>query len=351
MVIRGLFSSPDRRCLLARWLFLCCGLLVLLIAIGGATRLTHSGLSIPSWRPLTGALPPIGAGAWERAFAEYRETPEYRIVRRGMTPPEFRGIYLWEYVHRLVARLLGLAFVVPLGYFAWRGWIPHGAGRSLASILGLGLLQGGVGWWMVASGLVSEPRVSHHRLAIHLGLALVLLGAMLRTGVSLIVPARPRPTRAPARWFAWAIAGAVFLQAIAGALMAGSRAGLLFPTFPLMAGELVPARLFALRPWPRSLVDDLVTIHFVHRWLGMAIAACSVAALLANRTRPADRPARRWSAAVALLAATTAGFGVVTVASGVALLPAAGHQTIAVALFGAAIVTAHLGSGGLRSPH
>ena len=332
--------GADRRAV-ARWLFVCCGLLALLIGVGGITRLTRSGLSIPNWRPVTGILPPLGAAAWEEAFAEYRETPEYRIVHHGMTLSEYRRIFAWEYLHRLLARLLGVAFAVPLAIFAWRRRLPRGFGRRLVAILALGALQGVAGWWMVASGLVDEPRVSPLRLTVHLGLALLLFAAMLDAALEL---ARPRPAaarRGVASSFAGALVVAVFVQALAGALMAGSRAGYLFPTFPEMAGELVPSRLFAVDPWPASLWRDLVTIHFVHRWSGIAVAALAFAGLAAAFVRPADRALRRLSSAVAALAATTATLGVVTVSSGVAILPAVVHQLLAVALLAAAIITRH----------
>lgn len=330
----------DRRAV-ARCLLVCCALLALLVGVGGITRLTRSGLSIPEWRPVTGILPPIGERAWEEAFAAYRETPEYRIVHHGMTLDGYRRIFLWEYLHRLLARILGVAFAVPLAFFAWRRRLPRGFGRRLVAILALGLIQGVAGWWMVASGLVDEPRVSHLRLTVHLGLALLLFVAMLAAALEI---ARPRPTmarRGGATALANALVVVVFLQALAGALMAGSRAGYLFPNFPEMAGELVPSRLFAVEPWPASLWRDLVTIHFVHRWSGIAIAALALAGVAAALARPATRGMRRTVLAVAVLAVTTAALGVVTVLSGVAIVPAVVHQLLAVALLGAAIVARH----------
>ncbi len=337
-------NSPDRardRQAVARWLLVCCGLLALLIGVGGVTRLTRSGLSIPSWRPVTGILPPIGERAWEAAFAEYRETPEYRIVHHGMTLDGYRRIFLWEYLHRLLARLLGVTFAVPLAIFAWRRRLPSGSGRRLLAMLALGALQGVAGWWMVASGLVDEPRVSHLRLTVHLGLALLLFAAMLDAALDLL---QPRPALArPTLVTHWAgtLVGAVFLQALAGALMAGSRAGYLFSTFPLMAGELVPSRLFDVDPWPASLWRDLVTIHFVHRWSGIAIAALALGGAMAVFARPIARPLRRALSAVAALAAITALVGIVTVISGVSIFAAIVHQLLAVALLGAAIAARH----------
>jgi cytochrome c oxidase assembly protein subunit 15 len=332
----------------ARWLLACCALLALLVGVGGVTRLTRSGLSIPEWRPVTGILPPIGEHAWEEAFAAYRETPEYRIVHHGMTLDGYRRIFLWEYLHRLLARLLGVAFALPLAYFAWRRRLPRGFGRPLVAILALGLLQGVAGWWMVASGLVDEPRVSHLRLTVHLGLALLLFAAMLQAALELRSP-RPTPVRrGVARSLAGALVVAVFLQALAGALMAGSRAGYLYPTFPRMAGELVPSRLFAADPWPASLWRDLVTIHFVHRWSGIAIALLAAAGLATAFAVPSFRTLREAASAVAVLAAATAGLGIVTVLSGIAIVPAIVHQLLAVALLAAAIVARHRAAGVAR---
>ncbi|MBP9144721.1 MAG: COX15/CtaA family protein [Thermoanaerobaculia bacterium] len=333
----------DRRAV-AGWLFACCAVLALLVGVGGITRLTRSGLSIPNWRPVTGILPPIGEAAWKQAFAEYRETPEYRIVNPAMTLDEFRGIFAWEYVHRLLARLLGLIFAVPLAVFAWRRRLPPSAGGPLVAVLAAMALQGAMGWFLVRSGLVAEPRVSPLRLAAHLGLAFLIFGAMLWLALGIGRPRLPRSARrgSLAKWLAGAIVAAVFAQVLGGALMAGTHAGYLFPTFPRMAGELIPARLFALDPWPRSLVDDLVTIHFVHRGCGVAIAVLALGQLAASFARPASRPRHRAALAVAGAALATAGLGITTVLSGVSTVPAAAHQLSALLLFACTIVSLHV---------
>lgn len=342
----------DRRAV-AGWLFACCAVLALLVGVGGITRLTSSGLSIPNWRPVTGILPPIGEVAWERAFAEYRETPEFRIVNAAMTLDEFRGIFAWEYVHRLLARLFGLMFAAPLAIFAWRRRLPPGAGGPLVAVLAAVALQGAMGWFLVRSGLVAEPRVSPLRLAAHLGLAFLIFGAMLWLALGI---GRPRLSRSArpgglANRFAGALVVVIFAQVLGGALMAGTHAGYLFPTFPRMAGELIPARLFALDPWPRSLVDDLVTIHFVHRGCGVAIAVLALAQLAASFARPARRRRRRAALAVAGAALATAGLGITTVLSGVATVPAAAHQLSALLLFACAIVSLHVAVEGGSETH
>ena len=222
----------DRRAV-AGWLFACCAVLALLVGVGGITRLTSSGLSIPNWRPVTGILPPIGEVAWERAFAEYRETPEFRIVNAAMTLDEFRGIFAWEYVHRLLARLFGLMFAAPLAIFAWRRRLPPGAGGPLVAVLAAVALQGAMGWFLVRSGLVAEPRVSPLRLAAHLGLAFLIFGAMLWLALGI---GRPRLSRSArpgglANRFAGALVVVIFAQVLGGALMAGTHAGYLFRPF------------------------------------------------------------------------------------------------------------------------
>ena len=310
----------DRR-VVAGWLFACCAVLALLVSVGGITRLTKSGLSIPNWRPVTGVLPPIGEAAWQEAFAEYRETPEYRIVNHAMTIDDFRGIFAWEYVHRLLARLLGVVFAVPLVIFTCRRSLPRATRGPLVVVLATMVLQGAMGWLLVRSGLVAEPRVSHLRLAAHLGLAFLIFGALLWLGLGIARPRLAAAARRPSltSWLAGGIVAAVFVQVLGGALMAGTHAGYLFPTFPRMAGELLPARLFALTPWPRSLLYDLVTIHFVHRVSGVAVAGTALMA---------------------------AGLGITTVLTGVATLPAAAHQSSALLLFGCAIVSLHVATGG-----
>ena len=175
---------------LSNWLFFVAGLVFLMVVVGGITRLTESGLSITRWEPITGALPPIGDDSWQSAFDAYRQSPQYQQINSGMTLSEFKDIYFWEYVHRLLGRLIGLAFAVPLLFFAWRRAIPAGYGWRLVGLLALGGLQGAVGWWMVESGLVDRPDVSHIRLAVHLLLAFLILGALVWVALDLRALAR-----------------------------------------------------------------------------------------------------------------------------------------------------------------
>src|SRR4051812_4496999 len=185
---------------ISNWLLLVALMVLAMVVVGGITRLTESGLSIVRWEPLSGAIPPLGDSAWAAEFAAYKSSPQYQLVNNGMSLADFKSIYFWEYVHRLLGRVIGLAFALPLAWFAWKRAIPSGYGWKLAGILGLGALQGAIGWWMVASGLVDRPDVSHIRLAVHLLMALTIFAVMLWVALDLLALARggeARPARMP----------------------------------------------------------------------------------------------------------------------------------------------------------
>ncbi len=227
----------------AAWLLACCALVFAIVVVGGVTRLTHSGLSITEWQPIVGTLPPLSDADWDAAFSKYRQTPEYLQVNKGMTLPEFQRIFWWEYFHRLLGRLIGFAFLVPFLWFLARRTIPPGHGVRLAVIFALGAAQGALGWYMVESGLVDDPRVSQFRLTAHLGLAFLIFAAMFWTALSLLAPPRTRTqVAAPsARFCPSRVPLAVFVQVLSGGMVAGIRAGLAYNTFPLMNGAWVPA--------------------------------------------------------------------------------------------------------------
>jgi cytochrome c oxidase assembly protein subunit 15 len=258
---------------LAYWLLACCALVFIMVVVGGVTRLTRSGLSIVEWAPVMGTLPPLTHSDWEQAFTAYRATPEYIKVNRGMSLDEFKGIFWWEYIHRLLGRVIGLAFLVPLVWFAVRRRIERSLVPRLVGIFLLGGLQGAIGWWMVKSGLVDEPRVSHVRLAVHLGMAFLIFAAMWWTALGLLAPAAPSQVgqaRTRLAWYAAVIATLVFVMVLSGALVAGTRAGYAYNTFPLMDGHVVPPGLLALSPWWDNVFHNLTTVQFNHRaiaWL------------------------------------------------------------------------------------
>lgn len=259
-------TGSERR--IAAWLLVCCAILFSLIVLGGVTRLTGSGLSITDWRPVTGVLPPFTEQAWLAEFERYRASPEYQQVNRGMSMADFKVIYGYEYAHRLLARMLGLVFAVPLLWFWLRGRIPPRLRWPLLGLLGLGMLQGYMGWFMVASGLVDIPRVSPYRLAAHLSLALIIYGVMFWLALGLL-----RPRRAPApeaiRRGLQPLLLVVAVTILSGAFVAGLKAGFVYNTFPLMAGQWVPDGLLHLEPAWRNWFENPATVQFTHRLLGM----------------------------------------------------------------------------------
>ena len=320
------------------WLFACAALVYAVLIVGGVTRLTHSGLSIAEWQPLVGALPPWSDHAWAAVFEKYRATPEYRLVTSGITLAEFKHIFWWEYAHRLLARLAGFAFLLPLLWFVWSGKLSGRLFRRLAILFVLGSLQGALGWFMVASGLVDSPRVSPIRLAGHLALALLIIGAMLWTAWDLrVAPEQPR--RVPV--LAGATVVVVYLMAIAGALVAGTKAGFAYNTFPLMDGALVPEGLLHLSPWYLNFVDNIAAVQFTHRSIGWTLIALVPALwwwIRKSVPAPTARIESNWMLAALVL---QVGLGISTLLSVVALPLAAMHQAGAVALFAATLWTAH----------
>jgi cytochrome c oxidase assembly protein subunit 15 len=335
--------------IVAVWLFVCCALVFSLIVVGGVTRLTHSGLSITEWQPIVGTLPPLSDSQWTEAFAKYQTTPEYRQVNRGMSIDAFKGIFWWEYFHRLLGRLVGLAFIAPLLWFVARRKLPSvpGLAAKLFGIFLLGALQGALGWYMVQSGLVDDPRVSQLRLTAHLGLALLIFAAMLWTALTLLRPALVANGSAEDRMRplfrgAVALATLVFVMALSGGLVAGIRAGFAYNTFPLMNGYVVPPEIMLIRPWYLNFVDNMATVQFDHRLLAWTLLALVPIWWWRVRATPAI-PARARSAAHLLLAMLLiqVALGISTLLLVVPLPLAALHQAGAVLLFAAALNATH----------
>jgi len=323
---------------IAKWLFCVAGLVFVMIVVGGITRLTESGLSITRWEPLTGAVPPLNEADWQAAFDLYRDSPQYQQINRGMTLEDFKFIYFWEYVHRLLGRVIGVAFAVPLIWFAVKQAIPRGYGWKLVALLALGGLQGAIGWWMVASGLVDRPEVSHIRLAVHLLTAFLIFGALIWVALDLRTLARS-PVARPAKMSVaaiWALA-LLAVQMLFGAYVAGLEAGYAFNTWPLMGEELYPEAAPWLEPWTRNFVDNPITVQFVHRWLAFVAAAAIV--LVAWRAWRAGHQ----GAALALLGAVAVQIvlGIATILSGVELWIGVAHQGMAAVLLAALLAAAH----------
>jgi len=260
-----MISNPmtfrDRR-VVAIWLLICAAVVFAIVVVGGITRLTRSGLSIVEWQPLIGALPPLSEADWQALFAKYRETPEYQQVNFTMQLDGFKRIFWWEYAHRLLGRLAGLVFLLPFVYFVIRKKIDQPLALKLAGVFLLGALQGALGWWMVKSGLVDDPRVSQFRLTAHLGLALLIFSFQLWIAFDLLAERKSRS--------ATTIPFLVILMALSGGMVAGLRAGSAYNTFPLMNGHLVPPEILMMEPWWRNFGYNMATVQFVHRgffWL------------------------------------------------------------------------------------
>jgi cytochrome c oxidase assembly protein subunit 15 len=328
----------------AWWLFICCALLFAMVVIGGVTRLTHSGLSITEWQPIVGTLPPLAEADWTAAFTKYQATPEYRLVNRGMTLEAFKRIFWWEYFHRLLGRAIGVAFLLPLLWFAARRMIPAGLAPRLLGIFLLGALQGAIGWYMVQSGLVDDPRVSQLRLTAHLGLAFAIFGAMFWTALSLLdadAPVRRARAAPPAR-FANALVGVVFLMVLSGGLVAGIRAGFAYNTFPLMNGQLVPPEIFMIDPWYKNFWSNMATVQFDHRLIALALALLVPLFWWRVIASPETQPRARLAAHLLLaMLALQVALGISTLLLVVPLPLAAAHQAGALLLFAAALNAAH----------
>jgi len=387
--VDGAAADAEKRGLgaIAAWLVLCCTLVLLMVVVGGVTRLTLSGLSITEWKPVVGILPPFSAADWATEFAKYKQIPEYRLVNYAMTLDEFKTIYFWEYLHRLLGRVVGIVYAVPFVWFLVQQRLPRSLVLPLAGILLLGFAQGALGWYMVESGLADRIEVSQYRLVAHLALALAIYAAILWVALGLrkrpspplrgeregpvakqregelgAVPPRPgppHPTLSPWpaggegykaaafpfgkgwRRAAEAVISLVALTIASGGFVAGTRAGLTYNTFPLMDGRLVPAGYGQLKPFFLNWFENVAAIQFDHRLLALATAILVVLVWAAGLRVALPRPCRL--ALHGLLAAVVlqVGLGIATLLLVVPIPLAAAHQTAAVLLLTAAIVLRH----------
>lgn len=342
-------AAPGRRAV-AAWLLVCCALVFAMVVVGGVTRLTHSGLSIVEWQPIVGTLPPLGDAAWQETFEKYKLTPEYRQVNHAMSLAEFKGIFWWEYFHRLLGRLIGLVFFVPLAWFWVRGRLDRPLAWKLAAIFVLGGLQGAMGWYMVMSGLVDDPRVSQFRLTAHLAIAVLIFATMLWVAMDLLAPRTAaslfagQATRSKAngvRRLGWWITGVVGYMIVTGGFVAGIRAGKAYNTFPLMQGHVVPPEIFMIEPWWQNFFYNMATVQFDHRLGAWALAF--LVPWLWLRVRKAAVSPRGRLAANLLLAAVIVqiALGITTLLLAVPVALGAAHQGGAVVLLAAALYTNH----------
>jgi len=334
-------SASERR--IVAWLLACCALIFLMVVVGGVTRLTHSGLSMTEWQPLIGAVPPLNDGQWNDVFERYRQTPEYLKVNRGMTLAEFKGIFWWEYFHRLLGRSIGAAFLLPLLYFLARRKIDASLGRKFALIFVLGGLQGGLGWYMVQSGLIDDPHVSPYRLTAHLGLAFLIYAAILASALQLRAPVQAeRDARfRRLRLFAAALASLIFVMALSGGMVAGTRAGFVYNTFPLMDGHWVPVGVLAIQPWYLNFLENIPTIQFDHRLIALLLALLVPTLWFSIRRLCPSARVRFFSTLLLGALVLQISLGIATLVQGVPVALAASHQAGALLLFTAALLLHH----------
>ena len=321
------------------WLIAVAALIAVMVLVGGATRLTESGLSIVEWKPVTGTLPPLNEAQWAQAFEGYKTIPQYRELNAGMSLSEFKTIFWWEWSHRLLGRVIGAVYLLPFLFFLWRGALSSELKRRLWLIFALGALQGAVGWWMVASGLSQRTEVSQYRLATHLVLALVIFAAIVWTLRRLT--ARPHAAAPPRlKITGVALLGLTFLQLYFGALVAGLRAGRVYNTWPEIDGAFIPsaARLFFEEPWWRNLFDNTLTVQFEHRMTAYALLA--LALLHAIDTVRSRAGAAVIGGAWWLVAAITlqAVLGILTLLHQVPIDLALAHQAVAIVVLTLAVL-------------
>jgi len=331
---------------LEAWLWLLAVLVLLMVSVGGATRLTGSGLSITEWQPIVGVIPPLSDADWQAAFALYKQIPQYVQVNQGMTLGEFKAIFWWEWSHRLLGRLIGIVLAVPLAWFWWKGAITKRLGRQLLGLFALGGLQGIVGWYMVTSGLSERVSVSQYRLAAHLGLAILILGSLVWIALGL------RRTSAQSSSFSERAHGSrrrgavylvalIFAQILLGAFVAGLKAGFAYNTWPLMEGRLVPDHLLVLSPWVANLFENIPMVQFNHRLMAyvVLVAAGWHAWRLQRTTRDGRVTGSAWALCGTLLA--QAALGIWTLLAVVPLPLGIAHQAGAALVFCVAVWHLH----------
>jgi cytochrome c oxidase assembly protein subunit 15 len=331
-------TMPPRQArALTLWLGALAALIVAMILVGGATRLTDSGLSITEWQPVVGVIPPLSEPDWHEAFSAYKTIPEYTELKRGMSLEEFKTIYWWEWAHRFLGRLIGIAFFVPFVLFWIAGYIPARLLPRLVALFFLGGLQGALGWYMVMSGLSERTDVSQYRLGAHFGLALTILGYTLwllfSVGGARGAAARPRGSV----WVASLVLGLIFVQMLAGALVAGLDAGMGYNSWPLINGAFVPAGLTEASPWYLNLFENPLAVQFNHRMLGYAVVLAALGQSLWLALKGAPPPLLGSALTLALLAVLQAALGVWTLLLAVPIFLGLAHQAGAIAVFAVAL--------------
>jgi len=332
--------GQSRQAYVAIWLWSVAALVFAMVIVGGATRLTESGLSITEWKPISGVIPPLSAEAWQAEFEKYKEIPQYKQLFPDMRLADFKFIFFWEWSHRLLGRLIGIVLAFPLVFFWWKRWLPPGFKLKLLALLGLGGFQGFIGWWMVSSGLAGRVEVAQERLATHLVLASITFALLVWFASSLRAGPLEKPGAPVLRRLAATMIGVVLLQIGLGGLVAGLRAGLTYNTWPLMDGHFIPPLrdLAPLSPVWANLLDNVTMVQFQHRMVAYGLLALALVQLVATLlSAPQSRVAlRAWIFAGLVVA--QASLGVLTLVLVVPLPIALLHQAFAMLVLGMAVI-------------
>ncbi|MGB0449160.1 MAG: COX15/CtaA family protein [Porticoccaceae bacterium] len=324
---------------IAYWLLICAAVIFGMILLGGVTRLTNSGLSMVDWKPLMGIIPPLSEADWQAMFLKYQQFPEYQKINIGMSLEEFKPIFMYEYLHRVLGRFIGVIFILPFLFFLFTKRIKTGLTLKLVIMLIGGGCQGLLGWYMVKSGLVDNPHVSQYRLTAHLGAAVLIYSFILWTAFSLISPKSDQPVEM--KKFSYLLSGLIFLMILSGGLVAGTHAGHAYSTWPLMGDSFVPAGLYAMTPAWLSAFEDITTIQFNHRMFAYLIVA--LVAVFAYKTLRADIKGSAKIGVFCLLGLLVmqVTLGISTLIFYVPVPVAAAHQVGAVALLSASLFISH----------
>ena len=324
------------------WLLVCCAMVFGMVMLGGITRLTGSGLSIMEWKPIMGAIPPMTNVEWNRVFALYQQIAEYKHVNAGMSLEEFQGIFWWEYLHRLWGRTIGVAFLLPFLWFLAKGYLRRPMVPRLAAMFALGALQGGVGWFMVASGFEDRVDVSQYRLVLHLGLALFIYAFMFWTALDLLQPARLAGTDAgKMSKHCIVMLGVIALEICLGGLVAGLHGGLIDNNFPMMGDRLIATGLFAREPWWSNVTENPETAQFLHRLCAGLVAVVLISLVVRVRRRVLPREIKLRVYALPFALAAQAFLGIATLILVVPVPLAVAHQAGAIVLLSVALFTLH----------
>lgn len=333
-------NSDRNSQIIGYWLLFCAAVVYVMIVVGGITRLTQSGLSMVEWAPIMGTIPPMGEAAWLAVFEKYKAFPEYQQVNAGMSLAEFKSIFWWEYGHRVLGRLIGLIYLLPLLFFIVRGMLPKHWRLRLFGLFVLGGMQGVMGWYMVKSGLVDVPHVSQYRLTAHLGLAIIIFATMLWFALDFLRGEHRREENRASSGYLFITAVAViiiFIMMLSGGFVAGTKAGFIINTFPTMNGEWVPTNWLALTPWWRNLFENVVAIQFIHRCMAFFV----LGAILWLFFAAFKQPFRSYAVFALLAVIVQVCLGISALVMQVPVVLGAGHQAGAVALLSTCLVAAH----------